>query len=195
MKAKLSDADLLKIGNTVQMAGAVYVGEGRMLLAMFPDDRDVEGLETVVLDMDLSDWERFLRQADLLETEILTRASNGTLAKAIARKSQRQISQAVSWAVYRRAGYKCEYCGANDVPLTVDHLVLWEEGGPSTQDNLSSACRDCNKTRGNISYADWLKHPHYLRVSKNLSEEARAENERRVATLDNIPRMTHQRSR
>jgi len=195
MKTKLSDVDLLKIGNTIQMAGAVYVGEGRLFLAMFPEDRGVEGLETVELDMDLADWERFLRQTDLLETEILTKASDGTLAKAIARKSQRQISQGVSWAVYKRAGYRCEYCGANDVPLTVDHLVVWEEGGPSTEANLSSCCRRCNKTRGNMAYSEWIKHPYYLRVSRGLDAETRAENERRATRLHSISRVCHQRTR
>jgi hypothetical protein len=195
MKAKLTDADLLKFGHTIQMAGAVYVGEGRLFLAMFPEDRDVEGLETVELDMGPDDWERFLRQTDLLETEIWATASDGMLAKAIARKSQRQISQGVSWAVYKRAEYKCEYCGADDVPLTVDHLVLWEVGGPSTMDNLSSCCRKCNKTRGNLDYSAWLKHPYYVTVSRKLSAETRAENERRASTLESIPRTVHQRTR
>src|ERR1043166_4967941 len=108
---RLGEVDLLKFGHTIQMAGAVYIGEGKVILALFPDEvGKTEGLPVETLDMDLDDWTQFLRQTDLLETEILTRSSDGTLAKAIVRKSQRQISQGVSWAVYKRDGYRCRYC-------------------------------------------------------------------------------------
>lgn len=205
---KLKDIDLLKVGHTIQMAGAVYAGEGKLYLTMFPDEsgqlsgnvsfrtgaRGTE-LDVTTLDMTLDDWTRFLQQTDLLETEVLTRSSDGTLAKAIVRKSQRQISQGVSWSVYRRDGFQCRYCAADDVPLTVDHLVLWEEGGPSTQENLVTCCRKDNKVRGNLSYVSWLRHPRYLAASRNLSPEVRAANEALVETLAGIPRSLHQRSR
>ena len=60
------------------------------------------------------------------------------LYKAVIRKCQRNIEQGVSWNVFRRDGYACRYCGNKEVPLTVDHLVLWEESGPSTEANLVS---------------------------------------------------------
>lgn len=194
MLLRLDQIDLLKFGHTIQMAGAVYAGEGKVFLAMFPEDKGLVGdaAEIATLDMDLDDWQRFLRQTDLLETEIHTRASDGTLGKAIARKSQRQISQGVSWAVYRRDGYKCRYCAADDVPLTVDHLVLWEEGGPSIEANLVAACRRCNKTRGNTDYERWLEHPYYRNVSKKLDTATRQANTALVETLGSIPRQVHQ---
>lgn len=101
----------------------------------------------------------------------------------------------VSWKVFKRDGYACRYCGNDDVPLTIDHLVLWEEGGPSTVENLVSACKKCNRTRGNTPYADWLKHRYYLKVSKGLTADVRQQNDDLVATLDAIPRMVHKRSR
>lgn len=203
---KLDELDLLKIGNTIQMAGAVYIGEGRVFLAMFPDeggtvtdfcklDNDEGSFGIHCLDMDRDDWTRFLLQTDVLETEILERASDGKLAKAIARKSQRVISQMVSWRVYKRDGYRCRYCGDDDTPLTVDHLVLWEEGGPSIDANLLTACRKCNKTRGNTPYAAWLEHPRYKSTSKHLDAATRQANLALVPTLDAIPRSTHQRTR
>lgn len=203
---KLNEIDLLKIGNTIQIAGAVYLGEGQVILAMFPDERGsvspgasfegAEGRSTVAcLDMDLDDWTRFLLQTDVLETEILEKASDGKLAKAIVRKSQRIISQEISWSVYRRDGYRCRYCGVDNTPLTVDHLVLWEEGGPSIEANLLSACRKCNRVRGNTQYAAWLEHPRYRATSKNLDEATRRANLDLVPTLAAIPRSTHQRTR
>lgn len=199
---KLSDVDLLKVGHTIQMAGAVYAGEGRLFLAMLPEERgqllrdvlfenDAGVLDVQTLDMDQDDWTRFLRQTDLLETEVQV---SGTVGKAIVRKSQRQISQGTSWVVYKRDGYRCRYCAADDVPLTVDHLVLWEEGGPSTKENLVSACRRCNKTRGNTQYADWLEHPYYRNVSRKLTPATREANRALVSTLGTIPRTVHQPS-
>ena len=88
--------------------------------------------------------------------------------------------------MYRRDHYRCRYCGANDVPLTVDHLVLWEEGGPSTEENLVSACKDCNKTRGNTPYHLWLRDSYYKRVSANLPPMIQEANERIAHTLDGI---------
>ena len=35
---KLSDINLLDIGNTIQMAGTIYVGNGKTYLVPFPED-------------------------------------------------------------------------------------------------------------------------------------------------------------
>lgn len=212
LNMRLSDIDVLKIGNTIQLAGAVFIGEGKMFICLFPEDRgainDIEGndctefvakdgerLIVETLDMDRADWDTFIRQTDLLETEVLTKASDSTLAKVVLRKSQRQIEAGVSWRVLKRDGFACRYCGKDDVPLTVDHLVCWEEGGPSIENNLVAADKRCNKTRGNLPYSQWLEHPYYKKVSAALTEEQRGANRRLVETLAAIPRMTHVRSR
>lgn len=208
--AKLQDINLLAVGHTIQMAGAVYVGELKAYIVMFPDEgvtldaggndvwfetKDGEDHLVEVLDMDQDDWATFLRQTDLLETEVSARAADGTIQKAIVRKSQRQIEQGVSWRVFKRDRYRCRYCANDDVPLTVDHLVTWEQGGPSTVENLVAACRKCNKTRGELPYNEWLIHPFYLKVSKNLDDGARQANLQLVETLDKIPRNAHKRTR
>lgn len=94
----------------------------------------------------------------------------------------------VVWDVYRRDGFLCSYCGAGDVPLTVDHIVLWEQGGPSTRDNLLTSCKKCNKTRGNMSFEEWLESDHYKRVSRGLSEMNRVANEDARNRLPSIKR-------
>lgn len=212
MAKKLEDINLLSVGHSIQMAGAIYVGEGKAYLAFFPDEHlefIQEGVylrppgsnsidDYVAVDsllMDPAGWETFLRQTDLLETEVSAKAANGTVEKALVRKSQRQIEQGVSWRVFKRDGYACRYCANDDIPLTVDHLVTWESGGPSTVGNLVAACRKCNKTRGDREYAVWLQHPYYLKVSQNLSEAVREANVRLVETLDKIPRLAHKRTR
>ena len=191
---KLTDIDILRVGHDIQIAGAVFADNDHLFLCLLPDE-PTEGREVVSLEMDTDDWKAFLRQTDLLETEVLAQAKDGTLAKIIVRKSARQIDQGVSWRVFKREKYCCAYCGADDVPLTVDHLVCYEEGGPSIEANLLAACRKCNKIRGNLSYAEWLKHPFYLKVSARLTAEQRQKNLDLVATLPGIPRKYHVNSR
>jgi len=189
----LKDINLLAFGHTIQLAGAIFQGEDRTLLCFFPEDGPDGALEPFELSQE--DWQALVKQTDLLETEVLAKASDGTLAKIVLRKSQRQIDAGVQWKVFQRDNYSCRYCAITGVPLTVDHLVTWEEGGPTTPENLLSACKKCNKTRGNLSYADWLKHPRYQDLSRKLSETVRAANEAVVATLAAIPRNLHQRTR
>ena len=192
---KLSDLKLTAIGDTIQMVGAVYAGEGQAYLCLFPDDADAAQLHQHIIEMDSEDWKVFLRQTDMMETEVLTQASDGTLAKALIRKGTRAVEQNVNWACFRRDNYTCRYCGRNDVPLTVDHLVRWEEGGPSIEANMLSTCRKCNKIRGDKPYAEWLQHAHYLRTAQNLTEAVRAANLAIVLTLAAIPRKYHVTSR
>jgi hypothetical protein len=210
--ATLSDLNILDVGNALQMAGAVYIGKGKLYLAMFPDEHgdvydgdgntcvefigdDGQKIVAETLNMSQDDWALFIRQTDLLEVEALSKGPDGGLMKIIVRKSQRQIEQGVSWQVFRRDAYRCRYCANDATPLTVDHLVCWEAGGPSTVGNLVAACRKCNKVRGDLPYKEWLLHPHYLKVSKNLDEATRQANQVLVETLDAIPRRLHQRSR
>jgi len=161
---------------------------------MIPNEGDLND-EFNVLDVSSDEWKQILRQTDLMETEILQAAENGELVKAIVRKSARIIEQGLSWKVYHRDGYRCRYCGKQGIPMTVDHLVLWEDGGPSIEENLLAACRKCNKKRGSISYPDWLNHPYYKTVSEGLTPEVRQLNIELVDTLDSIPLRVHKKSR
>jgi len=193
--AKFEDLDILKIGNSIQLAGALWIGEGKNYLCLFPEE-SLTSDSFEVLEMNSDQWVEFLRQSDLLETEVLTKASDGSVTKAILRKSARQVAQQVSWSVYLRDNWKCRYCGAGPgIPLTVDHLVLWESGGPSIPGNLLSACKKCNKARGNTPYAEWLQSKFYRRVSQGLSALVRQDNLDIVPTLDAIPRNLHKPSK
>ncbi len=97
--------------------------------------------------------------------------------------------------MFKRDGYACRYCGRDDVPLTVDHLVCWESGGPSTEANLVSACRKCNKIRGNTPYADWLSHEYYVRSARGLSKAVQEANAAVSGTLGSIQLKIHVHTR
>jgi hypothetical protein len=202
---RLSDLNIHAVGNTIQLAGGVWADGDTIYIVPLPDalteeqqgmvrvatdlNGDVYGpIEMVHLDMDLDEWRAFIRQTDLLETEVVAPDADGKLVKAVLRKSQRQVDQGTSWEVYKRDGYHCRYCGKDGIPMTVDHLVLWEEGGPATPENLVTACRKCNKVRGNLPYDEWLRSPYYQKVSRDLIIAASEANERVLGTLDGIPR-------
>jgi len=178
------DFPLADVGTSIQLVGGIWAGNGVTYLFQFPEYG--HEYDTQVIEMSKDDWKALLRQSDLLETEVLSKCEDGKLYKAVARKCQRNIDQQVSWNVFKRDGYACRYCGRDDVPLTVDHLVLWEKGGPSTEANLVSSCKKCNKTRGNTEYADWLNHNYYARVRENLSLAQRQANQDVAYTLKDI---------
>lgn len=192
-KIQLKDFNLLEFGNTIQVAGVIYANSEEQYLCYFADEKPIEPFK--VLELDVADWEKIIRQTDILETEVLANSPDGKLCKIVIRKSIRQVEQGVSWKVYHRDDYRCRYCHIQGVPMTVDHLVLWEHGGPSIEANLLTACRKCNKTRGNTVYADWLNHPQYIKMSRNLPPEIKEANAAVAATLADIPVRLHQRAR
>ncbi|MFQ6011387.1 MAG: HNH endonuclease [Nitrososphaerales archaeon] len=191
------DFDLHSLGNTIQPVGAVYAGNGDVFITLFPEEDDVyrDGDELAFIEMNLDQWQKFLRQLDLVETEVLAQAKDGSIVKAFIRKTARNIEGSISWAVYRRDNYKCRYCGKDDVPLTVDHIITWENGGPSTEENLVSACEKCNRTRGSTAYSEWLRSSYYKGLSKNLSSATKRANEALIEKLAHIPLKQHRRSR
>lgn len=167
---QLQDLNFLDIGHKIQLYGAIYSGNGKMYFLPLPDEDPNEMLnansncgwalgKAEMLVMDPAEWELFLRQTDVLDIQ--------GPAKAILRKSQRHIDQAMAWRVYERDGYRCRYCGRK-AALTVDHIIPWEENGATVEDNLAASCRRCNKLRGNMPFDKWLESEEYRQSSKNV---------------------------
>lgn len=173
-EVKLSDINILDIGGEIQIIGGIWAGKGKVYLTIFSDEH-IENEEIVLLPMTNEEWEKFLRQTDLLETEILRSGPTGII-KAVIRKSQRQIDANIQWAVFRRDNYACRYCGRDNVPLSVDHIDLWEEGGATTEEDLLATCKPCNRTRGRRAYEEWIKSEDYQRISRNLTTEQKSAN-------------------
>jgi len=51
--------------------------------------------------------------------------------------------------IYVRDGYHCNYCGHkfSGEHLTLDHIIPKAQGGRSTWENLTAACKDCNQRK------------------------------------------------
>lgn len=184
---KFTDLNLLAVGHEIQLYGAIYASADAVYLIPLPDEDPSEisyiatGQAVKLLQMSTEEWRQFLEQTDVLNVEVA--------GKAIVRKSQRQIDQSMSWAVYRRDGYRCRYCGRNDVALTVDHIDLWEDGGATAEPNLVTCCRRCNKNRGKMAYPAWLKSTMYTMNLPRLSPEAMEANVQLLADLPKLEKM------
>ncbi|MCG8379811.1 MAG: HNH endonuclease [Proteobacteria bacterium] len=50
--------------------------------------------------------------------------------------------------VFRRDNHTCQYCGAREAELTLDHVLPRSQGGLHTWENLVAACRHCNHRKG-----------------------------------------------
>lgn len=189
---KFEDLDLLELGNTMNMSGMVLSNGSETIIVPTPEGTIHKDIK--VLELDHEEWKKLLRQTDIQEVEVLIDDGNG-IKKAILRKTARQIEANVIWKVYKRDGYKCRYCAREGVPLTVDHLVLWENGGPSIEENLATACRKCNKTRGNMPYEEWIRCKAYGDVSYAIPQEMKQANIDVLLILDSIPIMIHKPNR
>ncbi|AJF08260.1 RNA-guided endonuclease IscB [Geoalkalibacter subterraneus] len=53
-------------------------------------------------------------------------------------------------------GRRCAYCGAENVPLEIEHVVPRSKGGSNRESNLTLACRDCNEKKGNGPIREFL---------------------------------------
>ncbi len=67
---------------------------------------------------------------------------------------------------------KCAYCGAENVPLEVEHIQPKAKGGTNRISNLTLACVPCNLRKGTTDIKDFLKKKPEL-LNKILSQAKR----------------------
>jgi 5-methylcytosine-specific restriction endonuclease McrA len=68
-------------------------------------------------------------------------------------------------------GRKCVYCGKENVPLEIEHIVPKSKGGSDRISNLTLACHECNQKKGNQSIEEFLdNNPERLKQIKSESK-------------------------
>ncbi|QHJ01642.1 hypothetical protein GT347_20180 [Xylophilus rhododendri] len=83
--------------------------------------------------------------------------------EATARKINRRLEiESGAWAeiraaVFARDKYTCQYCGANGVRLEADHVVPVRLGGATSMENLKTACKPCNRSKGARRPEEWAR--------------------------------------
>ncbi|GET36140.1 RNA-guided endonuclease IscB [Microseira wollei] len=88
-------------------------------------------------------------------------------------------------------GRKCAYCGAQNVPLEVEHIQPKSRGGSWRVSNLTVACNQCNQAKGNKDIKDFLaQQPDVLsRITKQAKQslkDAAAVNATRFALFNRL---------
>lgn len=80
------------------------------------------------------------------------------------------ISKKIRFEVFKRDGFKCQYCGQNPpiVTLEVDHINPVSKGGEDDINNLITSCFDCNRGKSNI---ELKRIPNSLQDNKEILEE------------------------
>ncbi len=52
---------------------------------------------------------------------------------------------------------KCAYCGVENVPFEIEHILAKSKGGSNRVSNLCLSCHSCNQTKGNKPIEEFLK--------------------------------------
>ncbi len=89
-------------------------------------------------------------------------------------------------------GRKCAYCGAEHVPLQVEHLQPRARGGSNRIRNLTLACQPCNQKKGSASLEPFLEQqPDVLKRIQSQAQrplkDAAAVNSTRWALANLLP--------
>jgi 5-methylcytosine-specific restriction endonuclease McrA len=79
-----------------------------------------------------------------------------------------------------KRGRRCAYCGRQGIPLQVEHLVPRVRGGSDRISNLTLACDDCNKKKGNQTASEF-GFPQLMAQAKTPLRDAAAVNATRWA--------------
>lgn len=145
-------------GHIYKISGVILQGKGRNIIVLLPTANDFDSSEdhAEIKRHTLTEWAELLRQTDdpvyFKDEEV-----GGHIVKSVHRKCMAAISGAVQQRVWARDEFRCMYCNGEmgKVQLTVDHWVPLELGGSNDMLNLISACRKCNKMKGDLPAVDY----------------------------------------
>lgn len=65
------------------------------------------------------------------------------------------LNPAVRAYILERDGYRCAYCETTEGPFEADHIVPVARGGGDDLENLTCACRSCNRSKGAKLISEW----------------------------------------
>src|SRR6266540_2633577 len=82
-------------------------------------------------------------------------------------------------------GRCCAYCGAENVPFEIDHVMPRDRGGSNRVSNLALACHDCNQAKGNRTAAEF-GHPEVQAQARAPLKDAAVVNATRLALYERL---------
>lgn len=161
------------IGSLVRIEGIVVGGGGMHSVLYLPGCMSKPDM---LVELNLAEWSDFIQRSDNPEVLVgpVPNGSNATLPKIFQRKLRYEISGAVQQKVWAADGFQCVYCGAKmgAVLMTIDHFRPLEFGGVNNETNFLTACKPCNKGKGNQEPIAFCKDKKfdYERIAKHLQE-------------------------
>jgi hypothetical protein len=77
-----------------------------------------------------------------------------TTGNSAKKKTKRDISERLRFAILLRDGFRCQSCGKSPlkspgIELHIDHIIPWSQGGETVAENLQTKCKKCNLGKGN----------------------------------------------
>jgi len=152
------------IGNLVRINGIIVGSDSDAMCLFLPDtmpdiccnDTDINFKELTV-----DEWSDFIQRTD--DPEILVgpkpNGQGATIPKIFHRKLRYAISGAVQQKIWAADGFKCLYCAVpmGKTLLTIDHWRPLELGGDNNEFNFVTACKRCNKEKGNRDPEEFCK--------------------------------------
>ena len=82
-------------------------------------------------------------------------------------------------------GRKCAYCGAENVPLEIEHVVPKSRGGTNRVSNLTLACHPCNEAKGSKT-AEEFGHLEVQKIANTPLKDAATMNATRWALYERL---------
>ncbi len=78
-------------------------------------------------------------------------------ARSYKRPPRAKIDVPLVRSVFSRDGGRCRYCGTEEPPFELDHMVPVARGGENSLENLVVACKHCNASKGDrlLSELGW----------------------------------------
>ncbi len=139
-------------GTKYQIKGAIYGDGNTDILIMLPFSH-LSPSKPLYLTPTYENWRAFLKQVD--NPTLIIKEEGSQIVKDIIQKNSRQVQEDFRWGIFRRDGYRCQYCGHTDLPLTIDEYLCQALGGPINEENCKTACRPCNKAKGHMTPEEW----------------------------------------
>lgn len=99
--------------------------------------------------------------------------SVGKQRQGKAQASGQWITSERRLAIYLRDQMACLYCGrdlrdAAPSEITLDHLTPRSEGGTNVSENLVTACRACNSSRGAKPWREYATGGAIIRIERTI---------------------------
>lgn len=88
--------------------------------------------------------------------------------------TRKPIGKRLRFSIFTRDGFTCRYCGkqSDSVTLHVDHIIPVCQGGTNDEENLITACIECNQGKAGRTISQSLPtEKDRLRIAQELNEQ------------------------